>query len=80
MSVLVTGSVAIDHIMAFEDSFGKHVLPDQLHRLNVAFLVPSLEKRWGGTGANIAYNRIHRERTLISQTLNSITVTVGSRT
>lgn len=56
MSILVTGSVAIDHIMAFEDSFGKHVLADQLHRLNVAFLVPSLEKRWGGTGANIAYN------------------------
>jgi len=56
MSVLVTGSVAIDHIMVFEDYFKKHVLADQIHRLNVAFLVPSLEKRWGGTGANIAYN------------------------
>ena len=56
MSVLVTGSVAIDHIMVFEDSFKNHVLADQIHRLNVAFLVPSLEKRWGGTGANIAFN------------------------
>ena len=56
MSILVTGSVAVDYIMAFEDSFRNHVLADQLHRLNVAFLVPSLEKRWGGTGANIAYN------------------------
>ncbi len=56
MSVLVTGSVAIDHIMVFEGLFEKHVLPDQIHRLNVAFLVPKLEKRWGGTGANIAYN------------------------
>ena len=56
MSVLVTGSVAIDHIMVFEDLFKNHILPDQIHRLNVAFLVPSLEKRWGGTGANIAFN------------------------
>jgi len=56
MSILVTGSVAIDHIMAFEDLFKKHLLADQIHRLNVAFLVPSLEKRWGGTGANIVYN------------------------
>jgi adenosine kinase len=56
MSVLVTGSVAIDHIMVFEDLFKNYILPDQIHRLNVAFLVPSLEKRWGGTGANIAFN------------------------
>jgi adenosine kinase len=56
MSVLVTGSVAIDHIMVFEGLFKNHVLPEQIHRLNVAFLVPSLEKRWGGTGANIAFN------------------------
>lgn len=56
MSVLVTGSVAIDHIMVFEDRFKNHVLADKLHMINVAFLVPSLEKRWGGTGANIAFN------------------------
>ena len=56
MSILVTGSVAIDHIMVFEDLFKKHVLPEQIHRLNVAFLVPNLEKRWGGTGGNIAFN------------------------
>ncbi len=42
--------------MVFEDLFKNHILPDQIHRLNVAFLVPSLEKRWGGTGANIAFN------------------------
>ena len=56
MSVLVTGSVAIDHIMVFEDRFKNHILPDQVHILNVAFLVPSMDKLWGGTGANIAYN------------------------
>ena len=56
MSVLVTGSVAVDHIMVFEDRFKNHILPDKVHMLNVAFFVPSLEKRWGGTGANIAFN------------------------
>ena len=56
MSILVTGSVAIDHIMVFEDRFRNHILPDKVHMLNVAFFVPSMEKRYGGTGANIAFN------------------------
>ncbi len=56
MSILVTGSVAIDHIMVFEDRFKNHILSDKVHMLNVAFFVPSMEKQWGGTGANIAYN------------------------
>ena len=56
MSVLVTGSVAIDHIMVFPDLFANHILPDQIRKLSVAFAVPTLEKVWGGTGANIAFN------------------------
>jgi adenosine kinase len=56
MSVLVTGSIAFDHIMVFEDRFRNRILPDQVHILNVSFPVPSLEKRWGGTAGNIAYN------------------------
>jgi adenosine kinase len=56
MSVLVTGSIAIDQIMVFQDRFQNHILPHEIHTLNVSFLVPALEKRWGGTGANIAYN------------------------
>jgi len=56
MAILVTGSVAVDHIMVFEDHFKNHILPDKVHMLNVSFFVPSMEKRWGGTGANIAYN------------------------
>ncbi len=56
MSILVTGSVAIDHIMVFEDRFKNHILPDQVHILNVAFFVPSMQKQYGGTGANIAFN------------------------
>jgi len=56
MSVLCTGSIAIDQIMVFHDRFENHILPDKIHSINVSFYVPSLEKRYGGTGANIAFN------------------------
>jgi len=56
MAVLVTGSVAVDHIMIFEDHFRNHFVGDKLEKLNVAFHVPSMSKQYGGTGANIAYN------------------------
>ena len=56
MSVIVTGSLAFDHIMRFPGYFKEHILPDKIHMLNVSFLVSSLEKKRGGTGGNIAYN------------------------
>jgi len=56
MSVLVTGSIAFDHIMVFQDQFKNHILSDKIHMLNVSFLVPELDRLWGGTAANIAYN------------------------
>jgi adenosine kinase len=56
MSILVTGSIAIDQIMVFPDKFLNHILPDKIHTLNVSFMVPELKRQWGGTGANIAYN------------------------
>ncbi len=56
MPVLVTGSVAVDHIMIFQDHFKNHFVGDKLEKLNVAFHVPSMSKQYGGTGANIAYN------------------------
>lgn len=55
MSILVTGSIAIDHIMVFHDRFRNHILPERVHSLNVAFHVPSLRKSWGGTAGNIAF-------------------------
>ena len=56
MTALICGSVAYDNIMVFEDSFKNHILPDQIHILNVAFLVPRLRREFGGCAANIAYN------------------------
>ena len=53
--IAVTGSVAYDTIMVFAGRFADHILPDQAHILNVSFLIDRLDKRRGGTAANIAY-------------------------
>ena len=45
MSTLICGSIAYDTIMVFRDRFKHHILPDQLHILNVAFLVPRYAAR-----------------------------------
>lgn len=56
MSVLICGSMAYDTIMVFPDSFKHHILPEQVHILNVSFLVPELRREYGGCAGNIAYN------------------------
>lgn len=56
MSTLICGSLAFDNIMVFPDHFKNHILPDQIHILNVAFLVPELRREFGGCAGNIAYN------------------------
>ncbi len=55
MSTLICGSMAYDTIMVFRDQFKNHILPDQLHILNVAFLVPDMRREYGGCAGNIAY-------------------------
>jgi len=55
MSILVTGSLAIDRIMVFPDRFKNHILPDKLHVLSVSFHVPELREFFGGCAGNIAY-------------------------
>ena len=56
MTVIVCGSVAYDNVMVFPGRFRDHILPDRIHMLNVAFLVPSLRRNFGGCAGNIAYN------------------------
>jgi adenosine kinase len=55
-STLVCGSFAFDSIMVFEGHFKDHILPDQVHILNVSFLVPTLRREFGGCAGNIAYS------------------------
>ena len=54
--ILVCGSMAYDSIMIFKDQFKNHIMPDQIHQLNVAFYVPEMKKNFGGTAGNIGYN------------------------
>ncbi len=56
MAALICGSIAYDNIMVFPDSFKNHILPDQIHILNVSFLVPEMRREFGGCALNIAYN------------------------
>ena len=56
MHTLICGSMAYDTIMVFKDQFKNHILPDQIHILNVAFLVPEMRREYGGCAGNIAYN------------------------
>jgi adenosine kinase len=55
MRIVVTGSIATDHLMTFDGLFSEQLLPDQLANLSVVFLADGLEVRRGGTGANIAF-------------------------
>lgn len=55
MTVQISGSIAFDTIMVFEGRFREHILADQVHMLNVAFLAPQMRQEYGGCAANIAY-------------------------
>ncbi|MFI4922115.1 MAG: carbohydrate kinase family protein, partial [Burkholderiales bacterium] len=55
MRTLICGSIAYDTIMVFKDYFKNHILPEQIHILNVAFLVPDMRREFGGCAGNIAY-------------------------
>lgn len=56
MATLICGSLAYDTIMVFPDQFKRHILPEQVHILNVSFLVPELRREFGGCAGNIAFN------------------------
>ncbi len=56
MTVAVTGSMAFDYIMSFPGKFADHILPDQIEKLSISFLVDSMRRERGGCAGNIAYN------------------------
>ncbi|MDB5872251.1 MAG: sugar kinase, ribokinase family-like protein [Ramlibacter sp.] len=56
MATVICGSLAFDTIMTFEGRFAEQIMPDQLHILNVSFLVPALRRDFGGCAGNIAYS------------------------
>lgn len=54
--ILITGSLAFDHIMNFPGRLGDNIMPDKIHMLNASFLVEDMKKSFGGTAGNIAYS------------------------
>jgi len=55
VAITVTGSIATDHLMHFPGRFAEQLLPDQLHKVSLSFLVDELVVRRGGVAANIAF-------------------------
>ena len=56
MAALICGSLAFDTITTFPGRFAQQILPEQVHILNVSFLVPTLRREFGGCAGNIAYS------------------------
>lgn len=54
--VVVSASIAFDHVMTFNGSFKDHLLLDKAHVLSVSFLLESLNQQRGGVGGNVAYS------------------------
>ncbi|MDP1722674.1 MAG: PfkB family carbohydrate kinase [Candidatus Gottesmanbacteria bacterium] len=55
MQVIVTGSLGFDYIMDFPGRFADRIMPDNIHKLSLSFLVDKLSKQFGGVAGNIAY-------------------------
>jgi len=53
--LIITGSIAYDYIMDFPGSFSDHILPEQIHKINLSFIVKTFAKRRGGTAGNVSY-------------------------
>lgn len=56
MKVVISGSIAFDYLMRFPGRFREHLIEGKLDRISVSFLVETLVRERGGSGANIAYN------------------------
>ncbi|MFM7213170.1 MAG: PfkB family carbohydrate kinase, partial [Actinomycetota bacterium] len=55
MAILVTGSIATDHLMTFPGRFADSLVAEKLDRISLSFLVETLDVRRGGVAPNIAF-------------------------
>ena len=55
MPVVVTGSIATDHLMTFPGRFAEQFVEGQLDNVSLSFLVDDLVQHRGGAGANMAF-------------------------
>jgi adenosine kinase len=55
MRIVITGSIATDHLMTFPGRFADSIVLDKLDKISLSFLVDELEVRRGGVAANISF-------------------------
>ncbi|MHB1738741.1 MAG: carbohydrate kinase family protein [Actinomycetes bacterium] len=55
MRIVVTGSIATDHLMTFPGRFAEQLVAEALVDVSLSFLVDDLQIRRGGVAANIAF-------------------------
>jgi adenosine kinase len=55
-TIVVTGSLAFDHIMTYPGSFQDHIIPGKVYVLSVSFLFDSMRRDRGGVAGNVAYS------------------------
>lgn len=55
MHLAIAGSVATDNLMTFSGTFSDSLVPDQLDKIALSFLVDDLQVRRGGCAANICF-------------------------
>ena len=55
MPLLITGSIATDHLMTFAGRFADSLVVERLDKIALSFLVDDLQVRRGGCAANICF-------------------------
>lgn len=55
MKLAVCGSIATDHLMTYDGRFAESLVPEELHKISVSFLVDDLQVRRGGVAANVCF-------------------------
>jgi adenosine kinase len=55
VTIVVTGSIATDHLMKFPGKFSEQLLADHLQKVSLSFLVDDLVMHRGGVAGNMAF-------------------------
>ena len=55
MRIAICGSIATDHLMTFPGKFADSLVPEELDKIALSFLVEDLDVRRGGCAANISF-------------------------
>ncbi|RYJ01495.1 MAG: carbohydrate kinase family protein, partial [Actinomycetales bacterium] len=55
MHLAIAGSIATDHLMTFPGKFADSLVPEELDKIALSFLVEDLDVRRGGCAANISF-------------------------